>query len=238
MDPGRIGALLGYVAILVVMLVGAWLLSLAAGSGRVSIFVLGVLVGGLWAVRSRIPMLDASDGRLALAGWVGLMLTGVIALSTTPPRAVAAPFEAVMSLMPAPRGERIGLRPAPSPAAARQAAASPTVRATSAPPDAAPPPRAGVPSAATASGPSPSPAPSPRAVGVPAPTLPAGFDATRYLGQGNAYDCSDFLSQAEAQAVLRADPSDPNVLDQGRNGIACDSSPPPRDTRRVPRSGP
>ena len=32
-----------------------------------------------------------------------------------------------------------------------------------------------------------------------------------------------------------ADPSDPNVLDRDRDGIACEDNPPPRDTARVPR---
>ena len=44
-----------------------------------------------------------------------------------------------------------------------------------------------------------------------------------------------FRSQAEAQAVLRADPSDSNRLDADRDGIACESLPPPRDTVPVPR---
>jgi hypothetical protein len=35
-------------------------------------------------------------------------------------------------------------------------------------------------------------------------------------------NCSDFASQADAQAALLADPSDPNGLDQNHNGIACE----------------
>jgi hypothetical protein len=41
-------------------------------------------------------------------------------------------------------------------------------------------------------------------------------------------DCSDFGSQAEAQAELRSDPSDPNVLDEDDgpdDGIACETYP-------------
>lgn len=40
-------------------------------------------------------------------------------------------------------------------------------------------------------------------------------------------DCGDFRSQAEAQAALREDPSDPGVLDEdeGRDdGVACETS--------------
>jgi hypothetical protein len=40
-------------------------------------------------------------------------------------------------------------------------------------------------------------------------------------------DCDDFRSQAEAQAALRADPSDPGVLDEDEgpdDGIACETT--------------
>jgi hypothetical protein len=75
------------------------------------------------------------------------------------------------------------------------------------------------------------PAPS----GAPA-AAQSGFDATRYIGHSDRYNCSDFASQAEAKAVLRADPRDPNRLDQGGvPGVACESNPPPRDTVLVPR---
>lgn len=48
-------------------------------------------------------------------------------------------------------------------------------------------------------------------------------------------DCSDFPSQAAAQAALRANPADPWRLDSDRNGIACESLPGPKDTARVRR---
>ena len=35
-------------------------------------------------------------------------------------------------------------------------------------------------------------------------------------------DCADFPTQAQAQAVLVADPSDPNGLDGNDNGTACE----------------
>jgi Excalibur calcium-binding domain len=65
-----------------------------------------------------------------------------------------------------------------------------------------------------------------------------GFDPARFLGQGDAYNCADFKSQAEAQAALRADPTDPNRLDTDRprqDGIACESNPAPFDPVPVPR---
>lgn len=68
-----------------------------------------------------------------------------------------------------------------------------------------------------------------------APPPLSGFDPTRYVGQGDRYNCSDFRSQAEAQAVLRADPRDPNRLDGDRDGVACENSPPPKDLTPVPR---
>lgn len=74
--------------------------------------------------------------------------------------------------------------------------------------------------------------------GAPArATAPAvfGFDPNRYIGQGDRYNCSDFKSQAEAQAVLRADPRDPNRLDGDRDGITCENNPPPKDLTPVPR---
>jgi hypothetical protein len=69
----------------------------------------------------------------------------------------------------------------------------------------------------------------------PPPPPASGFDPTRYIGQGDRYNCSDFASQAQAQAVLRADPSDPNRLDADRDGIACESNPAPYDRVPVPR---
>ncbi|MBI2861645.1 MAG: excalibur calcium-binding domain-containing protein [Chloroflexi bacterium] len=67
------------------------------------------------------------------------------------------------------------------------------------------------------------------------PTPDASFDPRRYIGQGDKYNCSDFKSQADAQAVLRADPSDPNRLDSNRDGVACESNAPPRDLVPLPR---
>jgi hypothetical protein len=52
-------------------------------------------------------------------------------------------------------------------------------------------------------------------------------------------DCDDYNSQAEAQAALREDPSDPNVLDEDEgpdDGIACETTPyddPARDETPV-----
>jgi hypothetical protein len=52
-------------------------------------------------------------------------------------------------------------------------------------------------------------------------------------------DCKDYNSQAEAQAALRDDPSDPNVLDEddgADDGIACETYPydnPARDETPV-----
>jgi hypothetical protein len=44
-------------------------------------------------------------------------------------------------------------------------------------------------------------------------------------GSASDYDCADFATQQEAQAVLNADPSDPNRLDGDNDGIACEDNP-------------
>ena len=75
-------------------------------------------------------------------------------------------------------------------------------------------------------------APAPGASGTARPS--AGV-AGRAGGRGTRIDCPDFPNQAAAQAVLRADPSDPHHLDLDRDGIACEKNPPPRDVERVRR---
>lgn len=51
--------------------------------------------------------------------------------------------------------------------------------------------------------------------------------APAYAQQGDdprvGLDCDDYGSQAEAQAALDADPSDPNVLDEDDDGEACET---------------
>jgi micrococcal nuclease len=71
--------------------------------------------------------------------------------------------------------------------------------------------------------------------GAPSAVTSPGFDPAAYVGRGDAYDCGHFRSQADAQAVLRADPRDPNRLDGDRDGIACEANPAPLDLQRVPR---
>ena len=62
---------------------------------------------------------------------------------------------------------------------------------------------------------------------VSAPAAPA---------QTGDLDCADFASQADAQAELRANPSDPHGLDGNNDdGIACESRPAPYD--RAPVAG-
>ena len=53
------------------------------------------------------------------------------------------------------------------------------------------------------------------------------------LAQAGDQDCSDFSSQADAQAHLRADPSDPDGLDSDSDGVACESLPAPFDRTPV-----
>lgn len=60
----------------------------------------------------------------------------------------------------------------------------------------------------------PEPAPVPEPEPAPAP-----------FSSGADLDCSDFATQEDAQAVLNADPSDPNGLDSEGDGIACETLP-------------
>lgn len=71
--------------------------------------------------------------------------------------------------------------------------------------------------------------PPPTATPVPAPPKPVDQPI---VGDKN---CSDFSSQAAAQAELRARPSDPYGLDRDKDGIACESNKAPKDLNRVPR---
>src|SRR5215212_8232530 len=60
------------------------------------------------------------------------------------------------------------------------------------------------------------------------PTTPAVAQTS------DPYDCRDFDSQAEAQAELRRDPSDPSRLDEDDgqdDGIACETYPYDNDAR-------
>lgn len=61
------------------------------------------------------------------------------------------------------------------------------------------------------------------------------FNPNLYIGQGNKFNCKDFSSQAQAQAVLRADPTDPNKLDTDYDGIACERNKSPKDLNPVKR---
>ncbi len=67
------------------------------------------------------------------------------------------------------------------------------------------------------------------------PAADGKFQPMPCLGKALANNSADFKSQADAQAVLRADPSDPNRLDGDRNGIACEANPVPYDREPVPR---
>ncbi len=50
-------------------------------------------------------------------------------------------------------------------------------------------------------------------------------------------NCDDFDSQAEAQDELRANPDDPDNLDDDNDGIACETLSPPRDEDPVSSPG-
>jgi Excalibur calcium-binding domain len=62
--------------------------------------------------------------------------------------------------------------------------------------------------------------------GATAGLLAAGW-VVLFAGSASAFDlnCADFPSQAEAQAVYDANPSDPNNLDEDDDGQACEDHP-------------
>ena len=77
--------------------------------------------------------------------------------------------------------------------------------------------------------------PTPTARATPVGGSTESFDPSGFIGKGDAYNCNAFSSQAQAQAVLRADPRDPNKLDPDRDGVACESNRAPKDTSPVKR---
>lgn len=83
------------------------------------------------------------------------------------------------------------------------------------------------PTATPASTPTPTPAPTPTP--EPTPTATPTEDAVETPPPSgppsDPYDCSDFDTQAQAQAVLDENPDDPSGLDGDGNGIACESLP-------------
>jgi hypothetical protein len=227
--------LLRYTALLLAIVAGLAILSLLVGDrvqiGRIAWLVVGILLAGLWGQRSRLPVLSASSGRVAGAGWLGLVLAGAMTLAIAPTSMPSSLPLASASVGQQDPGRGSMLKPAPPTAVRRSGTIGPVAEIGPAAPRASPaesPPASPAGGFGATSAP-PSPSPS---------LLPVGFDPRSYLGQGNAYDCADFVSQAEAQAVLRADPTDPNVIDLDRDGIACESRPAPRDARRVPRPVP
>src|SRR5687768_8936428 len=59
---------------------------------------------------------------------------------------------------------------------------------------------------------------------------------TPEVHSGDLHNCSDFATQAAAQAHLRANPSDPDNLDgTDQDGIACETLPGARDEVPVPK---
>jgi hypothetical protein len=54
-------------------------------------------------------------------------------------------------------------------------------------------------------------------------TIPAPVYSSHVPSRANLFNCPDFADPADAQAVLDADPSDPNNLDADNDGMACDA---------------
>ena len=146
---------------------------------------------------------------------------------------LTAPSTPTATVMATPKPSPL---PTPSPLPAPTTTASPAPIPSPAPtavPSPMPPPAPTASPVPTPTPPSPTPAavPSPvptQSVAPPVPTPTAAtpqsdFNPQQYLGQGDAYNCGDFQYQWQAQAVLDADPSDPNKLDTDKDGAACES---------------
>ena len=69
----------------------------------------------------------------------------------------------------------------------------------------------------------PSPISTPRSSSATAPAPASTSREDEPVPTAGDRDCRDFRSQAEAQAVLDADRSDPERLDGDRDGEACES---------------
>jgi hypothetical protein len=69
-----------------------------------------------------------------------------------------------------------------------------------------------------------------------APLLPAS-SAPSLAQEESVFDCEDFETTEEAQAVLDEDPADPNNLDPNGDGIACALLPSASDLDPAPREG-
>jgi competence protein ComEC len=76
----------------------------------------------------------------------------------------------------------------------------------------------------TTAGVGPTPTVSPTPAPTPTPTPPSLLDICGPCAASDC-NCSDFDTQAEAQACLDADPTDPFNLDGDNDGIACESLP-------------
>jgi LPXTG-motif cell wall-anchored protein len=63
------------------------------------------------------------------------------------------------------------------------------------------------------------------AAGALALAATAIFSAPAEAGVSADRDCSDFATQADAQAVYNSDPSDPNRLDEDGDKKACETLP-------------
>jgi len=64
--------------------------------------------------------------------------------------------------------------------------------------------------------------PPPQSTSTPTPSSSPSPESSVTPSSGGDLDCSDFSSQAEAQAALDNDPSDPHGLDADHDGEACE----------------
>ena len=128
MPHRRVPAWLGYAAMLLVVIAGVTLLSLVIGErtgiGRIVWLLVGLLLGSVWSFRQRLPLLNSGTTLVAVGGWSGLILAGILTLAfapTTLPSAVSLASETA-------RNSNGALRPAPPTAVRRTGTVGPTPR--------------------------------------------------------------------------------------------------------------
>lgn len=146
-----------------------------------------------------------------------------------PPMATTSTLSPTATVTPASIATTAAMTSTPQPPATTTATATPpattmTTLTPTATPTPTPTPTA-TPTATPASTPTPTPAPTPTP--EPTPTATPTEDTVETPPPSgppsDPYDCSDFDTHAQAQAVLDENPDDPSGLDGDGNGIACES---------------
>lgn len=229
-DGGAVSGSIAFVYTILIVLLIAPLLLLSPLIGA-------VLVGRNWrgiaTSLSRIPGIDSKGG--AVAGIVTfvymIVLVSIVVAAagggegsdTTEPTSTTPTPPYTESLTPTTETAT------PTTTAATPSLTSPTTRTTEppAPPSTEPSTPVATPEPTPVATPEPTPVetpePTPEATPEPTPTQESVELPPPSGDSSDPYDCSDFDTQEQAQAVLENTPGDPSDLDRDDDGIACES---------------